>query len=252
MYARYWLHGKGPAPAGNMPVAVHLSPGRLAVPADGPRSLRLTVACGPEPAAGQVRLTVPDGVTVPEPGPLAYDLPARGHACWDLAVRLEPAAGPAPRFVTAAIEDQAGQVIEDAALITAAGPAEPAAGAAPEARAAAHEQEQAALEAEIELAVTSRELVLAPGQAGSVGVRVTSRAACAIHGEAQLISPAGTWDCLPRWDRGFRAEPGTTTVLEFPVTVPATARPGQRWWALAKIMYFGRARYSEPVEVIIS
>ena len=105
-----------------MPVAVHLSPGRLAVPADGPRSLRLTVACGPEPAAGQVRLTVPAGVSLPEPGPLAYDLPARGHASWDLAVRLEPGAGPAPRFVTAAIEDQAGQVIEDAALITAGRP----------------------------------------------------------------------------------------------------------------------------------
>ncbi len=26
VYARYWLHGKGPAPAGNLPVAVHLSP----------------------------------------------------------------------------------------------------------------------------------------------------------------------------------------------------------------------------------
>ena len=26
VFARYWLHGKGPAPAGNMPVAVHLSP----------------------------------------------------------------------------------------------------------------------------------------------------------------------------------------------------------------------------------
>ena len=27
VYARYWLHGKGPAPAGNLPVAVHFSPG---------------------------------------------------------------------------------------------------------------------------------------------------------------------------------------------------------------------------------
>ncbi len=31
VYARYWLHGKGPAPAGNLPVAVHLSPARVAV-----------------------------------------------------------------------------------------------------------------------------------------------------------------------------------------------------------------------------
>src|SRR5258708_11438557 len=32
VFARYWLHGKGPAPAGNLPVAVHLSPGRIALP----------------------------------------------------------------------------------------------------------------------------------------------------------------------------------------------------------------------------
>jgi hypothetical protein len=31
IFTRYWLHGKGPAPAGNLPVAVHLSPDRQAV-----------------------------------------------------------------------------------------------------------------------------------------------------------------------------------------------------------------------------
>jgi hypothetical protein len=45
---------------------------------------------------------------------------------------------------------------------------------------------------------------------------------------------------------------GKTAVLRFPVTVPAAARHGQRWWVLAKVMYFGRTRYSEPVEVIIA
>ena len=36
VYTRYWLHGKGPAPAGNLPVAVHLSPVRVALPIPGP------------------------------------------------------------------------------------------------------------------------------------------------------------------------------------------------------------------------
>src|SRR5208282_2275998 len=56
VFTRYWLHGKGPAPAGNLPVAVHLSPARTALPAaqspDAPPAaayLRLTVACGPAP-----------------------------------------------------------------------------------------------------------------------------------------------------------------------------------------------------------
>ncbi len=54
VFTRYWLHGKGPAPAGNLPVAVHLSPGRIALPrrAGGPdaATVRLTVACGPRAA----------------------------------------------------------------------------------------------------------------------------------------------------------------------------------------------------------
>ena len=61
----YWLHGKGPAPAGNLPVAVHLSPVRVALPIPGAdpgeaAPLRLTVGCGAEPASGTVELAAPD------------------------------------------------------------------------------------------------------------------------------------------------------------------------------------------------
>ena len=74
VYARYWLHGKGPAPAGNMPVAVHLSPAALTLDDGQPGTLRLTVACGPEPAAGLVRLSAPDEIVLSPSGPLSYDL----------------------------------------------------------------------------------------------------------------------------------------------------------------------------------
>ena len=36
LYARYWLHGKGPAPAGNVPVAVHFTPTRITLNGDAP------------------------------------------------------------------------------------------------------------------------------------------------------------------------------------------------------------------------
>jgi hypothetical protein len=39
--------------------------------------------------------------------------------------------------------------------------------------------------------------------------------------------------------------------MAFTVTAPATARPGQHWWALVKVMYFGRVRYSEPAAVTV-
>ncbi len=36
VFTRYWLQGRGPAPAGNLPVAVHLSPARTALQEAGP------------------------------------------------------------------------------------------------------------------------------------------------------------------------------------------------------------------------
>jgi alpha-mannosidase len=250
VFARYWLHGKGPAPAGNLPVAVHLSPARVTASSSLTGSLRLTVACGPEPAAGEIRLAVPAGLDVEPAGPLRYDLTARGHAAWDLAVRAGPEAAAGHYFVTAAITDQAAQQIEDAALVVV-GPA----AAAPEwpqpGLLAASDAELRAVEAEVEVTVASRRLRLAPGEAGVIEVTVASQAASEIRGEVQLISPAGSWPFLDRWTSAFSAAPGGRALLSFPVAAPADARPGQRWWVLAKVMYFGRARYAEPVEVII-
>ena len=78
VYARYWLHGQGPAPAGNLPVAVHFSPARAALPDPSQAdSLTLTVGCGPEPVSGVVELVVPDGITVTADRDLRYELAAR-------------------------------------------------------------------------------------------------------------------------------------------------------------------------------
>ena len=99
VFTRYWLHGKGPAPAGNLPVAVHLSPGRIAFPSvagapgPGPRSASPWPA-GRSRRGGVVELDVPPGLTATPAGPLRYDLPALGHAHWDLAVRGAAGAPP--------------------------------------------------------------------------------------------------------------------------------------------------------------
>ncbi len=44
--------------------------------------------------------------------------------------------------------------------------------------------------------------------------------------------------------------PGASTVLRFAVHVPMTERHAQ-WWALVKVMYYGRVRYTEAVPVVI-
>ena len=83
-------------------------------------------------------------------------------------------------------------------------------------------------------------------------MRLSSGAATELRGEAQLISSHGSWAAVRPWVTGFSVAPGGEVTLRFGVQIPSDARPGQRWWALAKVMYFGRLRYSEPIWVNVS
>jgi len=252
VYARYWLHGKGPAPAGNLPVAVHFSPTRVALAEPGEAGLlTLTVGCGPEPASGTVELVVPHGITLTAGQDLRYELAPAGYAAWDLTVRADPGTGPGRYFAAARIRDEHGHVIEDTAMVAVGERRWPDPALPPEEALELMLAEAAAAAAEVEVATLTPELRLAPGGRGEVRVSVTSTLASELHGEAQLVSPFGTWTMLAPLAQGFSAAPAEPAVLRFEVAVPATARPGARWWALAKVMYFGRIRYSQAIPVII-
>jgi alpha-mannosidase len=254
VFAGYWLHGKGPAPAGNMPTAVHLSPRQATLDDGQPAVIRLTVACGPSAASGTVDLEAPHGVVLRPAGPLRYDLPPLGHQSFELTAQAS-AGQPAGRgFATARITDACGQVIEDGVLLATGQPAPPAqAGAGTDLAEFAIRQQAAddAQAAEIEVSVTSPGLRLQAGQAGRIEVRLDSRCSSAVRGEAQLLSPYGSWHQAGPWTSGFSVAAGASTVLQFDVTAAATARTGEHWWAIVKVMYFGRLRYTEPVEVTI-
>jgi hypothetical protein len=101
--------------------------------------------------------------------------------------------------------------------------------------------------AEAELTMLSDHLELPPGGNGEVALRLSNSTATKLRGEAQLISPHGSWATLPGWVTDFSVDPGCSTMLTFRVAVPRDARPGQRWWTLVKVMYFGRLRYSEAI-----
>ncbi len=254
VFTRYWLHGKGPAPAGNLPVAVHLSPRRIALPraAAGPgeATVRLTVACGPEPAAGAVDLDVPAGLAATPAGPLRYDLPALGHAHWDLAVR--DAAGAAGHyFLAARIRDQLGQVFEDVTAVMLGEPPAPALDLPSDALLPALEADLRAVTAELGVTVLTPSVRVRPGAAGELAVRLANRAASPVRGEAQLISPYGSWAAVHPWTRGFSVSPGKEVTLRYHVQVPTTTRRGTQWWTMVKLMYFGRLRYTSSVPVII-
>jgi alpha-mannosidase len=265
VFTRYWLHGTGPAPAGNLPVAVHLSPPRtaLAPPGapDAPASLRLTVACGPASASGTVFLDAGSldagGLAVDPPGPLSYDLAARGHAGWDLTVTAPQGARPGRHFVTARITDDDGQAFEDAVLVTVGEPPAPALDLPLDQLIPLYQADQEAAAAEITMTLLTPELVLRPGERGEVAVRLRNATASPVRGEAQLVSPFGSWRAAgpsgqpAPWTQPFAAEPAAEITLRFAVAPPATERPGQSWWALVKVMYFGRSRYSDPASVTI-
>jgi len=251
VHARYWLHGKGPAPAGNLPVAVHFTPVRVALADPGEvGALTLTVGCGAEPASGTVELVVPDEVTVFPGTDLRYDLAPGGYAAWELSVRVPPGTAAGRYFVAARIRDDLGQLIEDTAMVAVGERRWPDPGLPPEEELELMQADYAAGAAEADVAVLTPRLRLTPGSEGELQVRVTSGLASELHGEAQLVSPFGTWEMFGPPAQGFSVAPGASTVLRFAVNVPVTARPAQ-WWALVKVMYYGRVRYAEAIPVVI-
>ena len=251
VYARYWLHGKGPAPAGNLPVAVHFSPVRVALADPGEvAALTLTVGCGAEPASGVVELVTPAEVTVVSAGDLRYQLAPGGYAAWDLAVRVPPGTATGRYFIAARIRDELGHLVEDTAMVAVGERRWPDPDLPPEETLELMQADYSAAAAEVDLAVLTPELRLAPGGQGELLVRVTSGLASELHGEAQLVSPFGTWEMLGPLAQGFSIAPGTSTVLRFAASAPATARNAQ-WWALVKVMYYGRVRYTEAIPVVI-
>jgi alpha-mannosidase len=251
VYARYWLHGKGPAPAGNVPVAVHLSPTAVALDDGQPGALYLTVACGPAPAAGIVRVEVPPEFTLSPPGPLPYDLQPLGYQAFDLTVRARAGTGPGRWFATASIEEPSGQVIEDSALLSIAQPPPPRLDLPLPEVVAMQQAAETALAGEADVSLVSPALAIRPGGTSAVEVQVRNRTAATIRGEAQLLSPLPSWRQTAPWTTAFELAPGEESTLRFQVRIPATARAGEQWWAIVKVMYFGRLQYSEPVEVTI-
>jgi alpha-mannosidase len=251
VFARYWLHGKGPAPAGNMPVAVHLSPSVVALDGGQPGALRLTVACGPEAASGLIRLAAPADIVLTPAGPLSYQLDPLGQQAFDVTVTARPGIQPGRRFALAQIEDPSGQLIEDSALIAIGQPPPPRLDLPLDEVQAMQRAAETALHGEADVSLMTPSLAIAAGRSGRLEVAVRNRTASAIHGEAQLISPFGSWRQTARWTTGFEIDAGGERTLPFTVEIPASARPGERWWAIVKVMYFGRLQYSEPAEVTV-
>ncbi|MDP4506503.1 glycoside hydrolase family 38 N-terminal domain-containing protein [Nonomuraea turcica] len=251
VYSRYWLHNKGPAPLGYLPISIAVGPGLVTSP-EGPFELEVVVSSHltEEPHEGVVDLRVPPGwIATPVQRP--FRLSPGGHVRFPVTV-TPPQPDTGLHFISARTF-VAGQLIEDVATVAVGDAPElpvpglpPASGTAvkgtssPEARSTG-----------LSVSPVTDVLSLHPGDRTALVLRLTNTTADEIRGESQLASPWGTWTLLPRVIQGFAVAAGETAEVSFPVEVPEDAPDGHAW-ALAKVMWYGRCQYSPAIRLEVT
>ncbi|MFI9328424.1 NEW3 domain-containing protein [Kitasatospora sp. NPDC052868] len=252
VHARYWLHNRGPAPLGYLPVSVGVSPGLLRTGGE-PVELSVALSSHLRDAAVEGTATVlpPDGWQA-GPGARPYRLAPGGHLRFP--VTLTPPTGVEPGLYFAAVRiAHDGQRIEDVVTIAVGAPPEllPAPGDAPEDWAAAQGTKAATgRDTGLTVAVGQESLHVAPGGRATLDVLLANRTRGGIRGELQLVSPWGSWEAVAAPVRGFTLAAGAEETLAFEVAVPEDTDPGA-YWALTKVMWFGRCQYSPTVALVV-
>ena len=224
VYSRYWLHNTGPAPIGNLPVAVHLDPPHA--PVSGPVTLTVTVVSDltEEAVSGVVDLVVPDGWQC-TPATVGYDLGPGGHVASQVVVTAPDGAPEGVYWVRARI-GSGGQTVEDVArlLVGVEGPET------------------------VQASIGAGPLRLRPGQSSTIELTLRNDAATAVSAQVQLISPWHTWELFPDPHTGAEIPARGQVGLHLPVRVPDGHRAG-RWWALVKLAHAGQLHYTEAIEI---
>lgn len=235
LYARYWLHNRGPAPLGGLPAVAHLDPRRLDVGAGEDVHVRLTVVSDGDLAMhGRVRLVMPDGWTV-EPAVLPFVLPPGEYLEADLAVTMpaNTVAGLYPIRAEAALTGAAlppawRQTVEDVCVV-AVGSGE---------------------DRVLRLVTDLEPVEVATGEHATLSATVATDCHAALALEAHLISPWGTWDWMGPNIIGAELPAHGSVALDFDVAPPPWTAPGE-WWALVRVGCAGELVYTSAVRVIV-
>jgi alpha-mannosidase len=240
LYARYWLHNRGPAPIGGLPVVAHLHPHEVRTQAGSVISLRLTAAsdCTDATLRGTVRLVCPDGWSA-APAELPFTLQAGEHAEADVSVTLPPRAVsglyPVRALLTVTDTDVPSawrQSVEDVCVISV------------------HPNWTRPRDRLLRLVRGPAPVDLAAGETATVTVTVGTDAFADITAEAHLISPWGTWEWMGPPARGAVIPARGNVGFEFEVHPPAWCPTGQ-WWAMVRVAAAGRVVYSPAVSVTV-
>ena len=254
LYARYWLHNRGPAPLGGLPVVAYIHPESTAAQPGETVRLRVSVASDCQDAAivAQVRMQCPPSwsagdadyaaraLTAGEKRSTRVELDPRGHRDVEFAVRV-PDGTPPGRYPVRAELALEGDVppawrqrVEDVCVITVGN----SAGDMPD------DGEMVSLVAE------PREVVVDRGHRTRLVLTVGSAAHADLNLEAHLISPWGTWEWMGPAALGAVLPAHSTVDVGFDIAPPPWVTPG-RWWALVRIGCAGRLLYTPAVTVTV-
>ncbi|WP_068177356.1 NEW3 domain-containing protein [Mycobacterium sp. UM_CSW] len=240
LYARYWLHNRGPAPLGGLPAVAHLHPQRVTAEPGGEVALRLTVAgdCTDATLDGEATVLCPDGWSA-TPAELPFTLHAGDHREADVAVRIPARAQPglyplrARLCLTGDVPAAWRQEVEDVCVV------------------------QVGAHADVDgrelvyLVDGPRDVELAAGKTARLTVTVGTHARAALALEAHLISPWGTWEWMGPAALGAVLPARGTVELGFELSPPPWLDSGQ-WWALVRVGCAGRLVYSPAVRVTVT
>lgn len=239
VYARYWLHNRGPAPLGGLPVVAHVHPHQVRTEPGTQLNLRLTAAsdCTDAALRGRVRLICPPQWSA-DPGEVTFVLPPGEYLDAEVAVEVPADAAPGlyPVRVELAVTGGRGlptswrQVVEDVCLVQVGDTA-------------GHEV--------LRLVAGPSEVRVRRGGRGRLHVTVGTDARADLAVEGHLISPWGTWEWLGPAVIGAELPAAGLTTLDFDVTPPEWVTPG-RWWALVRVAGAGRLIYSPAVSVVVT
>ncbi len=275
------MHNKGAAPLGYQPVTVQIRPWLMS--GDGPFNLPVVVASErtDAPSAGTVTLVLPDGWEA-SPSERLYRLAPGAHLEFDASIVPAADAAAGRYFVAARIVDEAGQQHEDVVTIDL----HPGKGGGDDGRDGTSRNGNSSTAApslavaiaralrtsgiaadegdgdgpmddagedpggELVAEVLTPEVTVRVGEAGEVRVSLRNEAASEIRGEAQILSPHETWPAISPWTQGFVVGPGEEQIVTFAIEPPYDSGGGT-YWALVKVMYFGRLLYTESIPVVL-
>ena len=241
LYARYWLHNRGPAPLGGLPAVAHLHPEALTASPGETVHLRLTVAsdCSDASIAGAVHLLYPRGWETGR-GEVSFELPARGHREYEITVSVPPDASPghyplrAQLTLAGEVPPAWRQTVEDICVITVAAEL-------------ALETPPAEL---VRLITEPTDVVVNRGERARIAVTVGTDARADLALEAHLISPWGTWEWMGPAALGAELPAGSSVEVGFDISPQPWVTPGT-WWALIRIGCAGTLLYTPAVSVIV-